>query len=88
MQSNKLLAEAISVKAGNLALPWTPFKIQFTDAQGAPVSQRSFAPGDYTIEQRSHQKSLAPSQPTHIKLEIADPGSHAVNYVLDIVDAS
>jgi len=88
MQNNKLVAEAVIVNAGHLALPWPTLKIQFNDAQGAPVSQRSFAPSDYTIEQRSHQKSLAPSQPTHIKLEIADPGSHAVNYVLDIVDAS
>jgi len=88
MQNDKLVAETVIVNGGHLPLPWPTLKIKFTDAQGALVSQRSFAPGDYTIEQGSQQKSLAPSQPAYIKLEIADPGPHAVNYLLDILHAN
>ena len=88
IQNDQLVAQTVIVNGGHLALPWPTLKIKFTDAQGAPVSQRSFAPGDDTIEQRPNQKSLMASQPTHIKLEIADPGPHAVNYALEILDAN
>lgn len=82
-----LVVDTILVNQGERTVAFPQLLLRFSDINGREVASRLFQPEDYLHGELNALSELAPQQPVHIALEIADPGADAVNYELEIVAA-
>lgn len=58
--------------------------VMFRDTQGSLVAARSFRPEEYLRGELEGKSQMPANTPIHFSLEIADPGSHASSYALQL----
>jgi len=80
-----LAVDAIITNQADFPQPYPPLQLQFTDLNGAPVAGRRFSPDEYLSGELKGARLMPVRQPVHIALELLDPGSRAVNYLLTVV---
>lgn len=79
-----LAVDAILTNQAEFPQPYPPLQLQFTDLNGAPVAGRRFEPAEYLSGELKGARLMPVRQPVHIALEVRDPGSRAVNYLLTV----
>ncbi|MFO8024283.1 DUF3426 domain-containing protein [Thiohalophilus sp.] len=82
-QDDALLISATLVNEANVAQAYPTVRVKLFDLSGNRVAQRRFTPADYLGERHSPFMQMQPETPLQIKLEVADPGSDAVNFEFD-----
>jgi hypothetical protein len=80
-----LAVDAIITNQAEFPQPYPPLQLQFTDLNGVPVAGRRFSPAEYLSGELAGSHLMPVQQPVHIALEVLDPGSRAVNYLLTVV---
>lgn len=80
-----LAVDAIITNQADFPQPYPPLQLQFTDLNGVPVAGRRFNPTEYLSGELIGSRLMPVQQPVHIALELLDPGSRAVNYLLTVV---
>lgn len=84
-QRGALAVDAIITNQADFPQPYPPLQLQFTDLNGVPVAGRRFSPAEYLSGELIGSRLMPVQQPVHIALELLDPGSRAVNYLLTVV---
>lgn len=82
-QDGALLISATLVNEADVAQAYPVVRVKLFDLSGNRVAQRRFTPADYLGERHSPFMQMQPDTPLQIKLEVADPGSEAVNFEFD-----
>lgn len=77
-----LLVDAILINKAPFEQPFPDLILSFSKLDETPVASRRFTPKEYLGGELAGMKYIPERQPVHIALEIADPGSEAVNYTL------
>jgi hypothetical protein len=80
-----LAVDAIITNQAEFPQAYPPLQLQFTDLNGVPVAGRRFSPAEYLSGELIGSHLMPVQQPVHIALEVLDPGSRAVNYLLTVV---
>jgi predicted Zn finger-like uncharacterized protein len=80
--ADALLVDAILINKAPFEQPFPDLILSFSKIDETPVASRRFTPKDYLGGELAGMKYIPERQPVHISLEIADPGSEAVNYTL------
>lgn len=86
-QQAKTISVSLSIK--NLAEFYQPFpslRIRFTNLDNKLVAQHILQPQDYLSTAQRKQPTLPPQQNNSIAIELADPGTSATNYSMELVD--
>lgn len=86
-RAQALIVDTILINRGEQTVAFPPLLLRFSDINGREVASRVFRPKDYLHGELNALSDLAPQQPVHIALEIADPGAAAVNYQLEVLAA-
>ncbi|GMG85710.1 DUF3426 domain-containing protein [Biformimicrobium ophioploci] len=79
-----LVVDAVIVNRAPYAQPFPHLLLSFTDLKNQPVAARRFSQKEYLRGELAGRRNMPANQPVHIALEIADPGSEAVNYRMQI----
>ncbi|MDZ7805402.1 DUF3426 domain-containing protein [Thiohalophilus sp.] len=82
-QDDALLISATLVNEAEVAQAYPAVRVTLFDLSGNRVARRRFTPADYLGERHSPFMQMQPDTPLQIKLEVADPGSEAVNFEFD-----
>ncbi|MDY6978567.1 MAG: DUF3426 domain-containing protein [Pseudomonadota bacterium] len=82
-QEGALLISATLVNEAEVAQAYPAVRVTLFDLSGNRMAQRRFTPADYLGERHSPFMQMQPDTPLQIKLEVADPGSEAVNFEFD-----
>ncbi len=77
---NALVADAILLNTAEFQQPFPSLAIRFSDINDNPLAERIFTPGEYLHGELAGAQQMPKGQPVHISLQVADPGSEAVNY--------
>ncbi len=77
-----LVVDALLVNEAPYAQPFPLVELRFSSMAGALVAGRRFQPSEYLDGELAGATMMTPNTPVHISLEIEDPGSDAVNYVM------
>jgi predicted Zn finger-like uncharacterized protein len=80
---NALLISAIMLNNATFAQPFPIMRIQLSDTAGTLIASRNFTPSEYLDADVNTRDGMPPGQPVQIMLEIADPGTDAVNFEFD-----
>lgn len=83
-RSDALMVDAIILNSAEFEQPYPALQLSFSDLNDKPVASRRFTPKEYLRGELSGRSIMPPNQPVHLSLELADPGSNAVNYSLVI----
>jgi predicted Zn finger-like uncharacterized protein len=83
--ANALLINATLVNDADFPQPYPLLEIRFSDLNNQLVAGRRFRPSEYLATGTPLQTGMAPHQPVHIILEIADPGKDAVSFQFDLL---
>jgi hypothetical protein len=75
-----LIATTTMVNNADFNQPFPLLELRFSDMNGLPVSQRRFKPQEYLGDPALVKQGMQPDTPTHIELELLDPGKNAVNF--------
>lgn len=75
-----LVADAILLNTAEFQQPFPSLAIRFSDINDNPLAERIFSPGEYLHGELAGAQQMPKGQPVHISLQVADPGSEAVNY--------
>lgn len=86
-QDNALIVESLILNQSGKAQPFPDIELEFTDHQGAAKASRRFTPAEYLKGELIGATQMPAATPVQIALEIADPGSDAVNYKLRLISA-
>jgi hypothetical protein len=65
--------------------PFPLVELTLSDLQGQIVALRRFRPAEYLSAQETAQNPMEPGVPAALKLEIRDPGSHALAFEFDFL---
>ncbi|WP_193166081.1 DUF3426 domain-containing protein [Microbulbifer hainanensis] len=79
-----LVVDAVLLNTAPYPQPFPSLLLNFSDLKNNPVASRRFAPREYLQGELAGRKQMPSGNPVHIAIEIADPGSEAVNYELHI----
>ena len=79
-----LVVDAVLLNTAPYPQPFPSLLLSFSDLKNNPVASRRFAPREYLQGELAGRKQMPSGNPVHIAIEIADPGSEAVNYELHI----
>ncbi len=82
--TNVLVVDAILQNGASYKQPFPYLELYFSDIDNFPVASRRFTPAEYLAGELAGKKIMPVAKSIHISLEIADPGSEAVNYRLQI----
>ncbi|MFP4611111.1 MAG: DUF3426 domain-containing protein [Thiohalophilus sp.] len=82
-QADTLLITAALVNQADYQQAYPDLRVTLFDLSGNRVAQRRFTPSDYLGSRYSPFMLMEPGTPLHIKLEVVDPGSDAVNFEFD-----
>ncbi len=82
-QDDALLISATLVNEADMTQAYPAVRVTLFDLSGNRVARRRFTPADYLGERHSPFMQMQPDTPLQIKLEVADPGSEAVNFEFD-----
>jgi hypothetical protein len=77
-----LLVDAIVVNEAPFPQPFPLIELRFSSLTGGLVAGRRFKPSEYLSGELRGAEFMQPRTPVHIALEIEDPGTEAVNYVM------
>lgn len=80
--ANALIVDAILINNAPFEQPFPDLILSFSKLDETPVASRRFTPKDYIAGELAGKKYIPLGHPIHIRLEIADPGPEAVNYIL------
>ncbi|WP_346838738.1 DUF3426 domain-containing protein [Microbulbifer sp. SAOS-129_SWC] len=80
-----LVVDAVLLNTAAYPQPFPTLQLEFSDLKNQPVASRRFTPREYLRGELAGRKLMPSGNPVHIAIEIADPGSDAVNYELHIV---
>jgi predicted Zn finger-like uncharacterized protein len=75
-----LIASTTLVNNAAFSQPFPLLELRFSDMNGLPVSQRRFKPQEYLGDPALVKQGMQPDTPTHVELELLDPGKNAVNF--------
>jgi len=81
-----LLANIVLVNQADFAQPYPTLVLMFRDINDQPITQQRFTPHDYLKGEMAGAVFMPPLQPVRLELELPDPGEHAVNYYLFILE--
>jgi predicted Zn finger-like uncharacterized protein len=81
-----LLVDAVLVNRAPFAQRYPDLELSFTDIEGRPVARRVFLPREYLGAHPAPDAQLAPREPVRVHLELKDPGEHATNYELRLIE--
>jgi predicted Zn finger-like uncharacterized protein len=79
---NALMITASLVNTAPFAQPYPDVQVSLMDLQGRLVATRRFTPVEY-VSGPVMPEGMEPGSPVALKLEIADPGSHALAFEFD-----
>lgn len=82
--TNTLRVDAILLNTASFAQPFPSLLLSFSDLDDQPVASRVFIPAEYLRGELVGMELIPSNQPVHLSLDISDPGTHAVNYRLQI----
>ncbi len=82
---NALMITATFVNNAPFEQPFPQLQISLSNIQGQRVAMRRFTPQEYTSGSTDAQALLAPGTQVNVTLEVADPGSHALNFEFDFL---
>jgi hypothetical protein len=90
VRSHPVNPDALQVTAtimnnAEYAQAYPVIRITLSNRHGRIVASRDFKPADYLSENIDIDKGLAPNQPLHIELEVADPGKDAVGFTFEFL---
>jgi hypothetical protein len=77
-----LLVDALIINAAAFPQPFPQIELRFSSLTGSLVAGRRFKPSEYLSGELAGAEMMQPNTPVHIALEIDDPGTEAVNYVM------
>ncbi len=86
-QENALIVESLILNQSTGSQPFPDIELEFTDHQGVVKASRRFTPAEYLQGELIGATQMPAANPIQITLEIADPGSDAVNYTLRLISA-
>ena len=81
-----LLVDAVLENSAPFAQRYPVLELSFTDIRGTPVARRAFKPDEYLGAAPDPAALIAPRKPVRVHLELKDPGEHATNYELRLLD--
>jgi predicted Zn finger-like uncharacterized protein len=81
---NALMVDAIILNKAPFEQPFPNLLLAFSTLDDTPVASRKFTPKEYLGGELAGMKHIPSSQPVHINLELADPGTEAVTYTMTI----
>lgn len=80
---NALLLKTTLINAGNEPLPFPHLLLEFSNLDNELLARREFKPEEYLGQDLLQSNNLLNNNtPVEIQLELADPGSEAVNYTI------
>jgi predicted Zn finger-like uncharacterized protein len=77
-----LLVDALIINDAAFPQPFPQSELRFSSLTGSLVAGRRFKPSEYLSGELAGAEMMQPNTPVHIALEIDDPGTEAVNYVM------
>jgi hypothetical protein len=77
-----LLVDALIINDAAFPQPFPQIELRFSSLTGSLVAGRRFKPSEYLSGELAGAEMMQPNTPVHIALEIDDPGTEAVNYVM------
>lgn len=77
-----LLVDALIINDAAFPQPFPLIELRFSSLTGSLVAGRRFKPSEYLSGELAGAEMMQPNTPVHIALEIDDPGTEAVNYVM------
>jgi predicted Zn finger-like uncharacterized protein len=80
-----LMITATLVNTAPHPQPFPLVELTLSDLQGQIVALRRFRPAEYLSAQETAQNPMEPGVPAALKLEIRDPGSHALAFEFDFL---
>jgi hypothetical protein len=78
-----LIVNAIIVNEAPFAQPFPELELRFTSLEGNLVASGRFQPHQYLAGELEGAEKIQSLTPVHIELEFEDPGSEAVNYLME-----
>jgi predicted Zn finger-like uncharacterized protein len=82
--AGRMHVQASITNRATFVQPMPLLRLQLEDRYGEPVATRDFEPGEYLKHPAAASTVLAPGASAEADLEIADPGTDAVGYRLDL----
>jgi predicted Zn finger-like uncharacterized protein len=82
--AGRMHVQASITNRATFVQPMPLLRLQLEDRYGEPVATRDFEPAEYLKHPASASTVLAPGASAEADLEIADPGTDAVGYRLDL----
>ncbi|MDZ7661009.1 DUF3426 domain-containing protein [Thiohalophilus sp.] len=82
-QTDTLLITAALVNQADYQQAYPDLRVTLFNLSGNRVARRRFTPSDYLGSGYTPFMLMEPGTPLHIKLEVVDPGSDAVNFEFD-----
>ena len=82
-----LLIDATIVNRAEFPQAFPGIRIDFSDIQGTPVTQRTFRPGEYLLAAALREGRMLPGEILKIHIEMPDPGERATNYELQLTES-
>jgi predicted Zn finger-like uncharacterized protein len=77
-----LLVDAVIVNEAAFPQPFPTIELRFSSIGGQLISGQRIRPEDYLQGELLGVTTMAPNTPIRIQLEVKDPGTDAVNYVM------
>lgn len=83
-----LTLHAILINSGDFEQPYPKLQLTFSDINGNAVASRTLLPLDYLQGELAGAKLMPIQQPVQLSLELLDPGKDAINYQLNVLEAT
>jgi hypothetical protein len=80
-----LAVDLILVNKAETAQAFPNFVVEFSDIDERIISRETFVPQQYLHGDLAGTSLMSAGQPVHINLELKDPGSHSVNYQIELL---
>lgn len=77
-----LRAELVLINRAEWPQPFPDLELRFSTIRGEAVASERFTPAEYLAGELTGAREMPPGSPIRIALQLADPGSEAVNYEL------
>ena len=82
-----LLIDASIVNRAEFAQAFPGIRIDFSDIQGTPVTNRVFSPREYLLAAALREGRMLPGEILKVHIEMPDPGERATNYELRLIES-
>lgn len=84
-KSDALMVDVIITNRAKFAQPFPALELTFSDLRKKVITRQIFYPSEYLHGELSGMTLMPKRSPIHLELDIADPGSAAINYKLKLV---